>query len=327
MEGGDEFLSGLNAGAGEGVARFGIMVDDTILEQVKQRDEEGTNHKEGGSGNVSKMLLTLGNGQRQPFYVKEVRPQDVNDKSEGQLVNEIKNIYNEITININLTASIPEFMSRCAGAYIRYEKARALNYSAFIIYEFLPGYTLKEYFFKKRREPTLAQGEVDLILGSLRRCLDALHGSGYVHRDIKPDNVFLVTDSTKTTIEKCILIDFGETLRIGQTLDIDAREIKGDYEYNPYVEDYETGKVVFPWIRAQTPATPEQDNYAFMQIYVLPRPNGFGLSNSDNVGQMSQEASQPASDPYPFPNSQGGRRKKKNTRRRKNKRRNTRKRL
>jgi hypothetical protein len=85
--------------------------------------------------------------------------------------------------------------------------------------------------------------------------------------------------------------------------------------YNPYVEDYETGKALWSWVRGQTPATPEQDNYAFQQILHLPRPHGFGIPISaatNNAETLSQEASQPPNDPNSFTNSQGGRRKKKN---------------
>lgn len=52
------------------------------------------------------------------------------------------------------------------------------------------------------------------IKTSLTECISALSSIGYVHRDLKPKNIYVVVN-TENEVERCILIDFGEALKIG----------------------------------------------------------------------------------------------------------------
>jgi serine/threonine-protein kinase len=52
----------------------------------------------------------------------------------------------------------------------------------------------------------LAIGEVCDVLGAISRALEAAHAGGVVHRDLKPDNVFLASDGEGVTVK---LLDFG----------------------------------------------------------------------------------------------------------------------
>jgi serine/threonine protein kinase len=53
---------------------------------------------------------------------------------------------------------------------------------------------------------TLDESEKDLIVAQLIRTVSALHAAGYVHRDLKPDNIRFSLDG------KSVLIDFGSAL-------------------------------------------------------------------------------------------------------------------
>jgi serine/threonine protein kinase len=55
--------------------------------------------------------------------------------------------------------------------------------------------------------------EVTTMVEALARLLDSLHAAGYVHRDVKPDNVVLLMQSTKWR-----MLDLGICARIGVQL-------------------------------------------------------------------------------------------------------------
>jgi serine/threonine protein kinase len=81
--------------------------------------------------------------------------------------------------------------------------------AAFLVMELLEGTTLE----KKRQAEHLDIELVGDIVGRVLGVLDAAHAAGVVHRDIKPDNVFLTTDG------QLKLLDFG----IARVTDVTTR--------------------------------------------------------------------------------------------------------
>ena len=76
----------------------------------------------------------------------------------------------------------------------------------YIVMEYLEGETLEHAI---RRRGILPLDEVAEIVGQTARALDVAHAAGVVHRDLKPDNVFLANDretSGKYTVK---IVDFG----------------------------------------------------------------------------------------------------------------------
>jgi serine/threonine protein kinase len=73
---------------------------------------------------------------------------------------------------------------------------------AYFVMEWLVGESLQD---RLERGP-LPLREVLSILSAIARALEAVHAAGVVHRDLKPDNVFLVADDDGLRIK---LLDFG----------------------------------------------------------------------------------------------------------------------
>src|SRR5262249_54967423 len=61
------------------------------------------------------------------------------------------------------------------------------------------------------RRGALPPEEVALIITSAARALDRAHAAGVVHRDLKPDNIFLATNSDERDDQPYIvkIVDFG----------------------------------------------------------------------------------------------------------------------
>ncbi len=74
------------------------------------------------------------------------------------------------------------------------------NGTAYLVMEKLVGETLGA---KLEREKKLAPTEVERFTFMLAEALEAVHGAGLLHRDIKPDNIFVTNDA------RAVLIDFG----------------------------------------------------------------------------------------------------------------------
>lgn len=74
----------------------------------------------------------------------------------------------------------------------------------YYVMEYLDGLSLEEYILRRGR---MDLGEVIPILRALARALDATHAKGIAHRDLKPDNVFMVADGEGGFEPR--LLDFG----------------------------------------------------------------------------------------------------------------------
>ena len=73
----------------------------------------------------------------------------------------------------------------------------------YLAMEYLDGEELRAL---QRREKRLGLAKVIRITSQLALALDPAHAAGYVHRDLKPDNVFLVRDGDDVRVK---LLDFG----------------------------------------------------------------------------------------------------------------------
>jgi len=72
----------------------------------------------------------------------------------------------------------------------------------FLVMDLLDGESLR----KRVKRGALPVQEVVMVLDEVASALDAAHGKGFIHRDLKPDNVFLVANPGRFDVK---LLDFG----------------------------------------------------------------------------------------------------------------------
>ncbi|HHH11735.1 MAG TPA: hypothetical protein ENK23_06655, partial [Sorangium sp.] len=77
---------------------------------------------------------------------------------------------------------------------------------AYIVMEYLAGETLSA---RAQRQGTMSAADTLRIAASVARTLSVVHAQGVVHRDLKPDNVFIVTDPSAEGGERTKILDFG----------------------------------------------------------------------------------------------------------------------
>ena len=87
------------------------------------------------------------------------------------------------------------------------------NGTAYIVMPFINGKTLKQII---KEEAPMPQDKVISILVPLLKGLEVVHNSNVLHRDIKPDNIFITDEGDP------VLIDFGSARQnvSGKSLDI-----------------------------------------------------------------------------------------------------------
>ena len=77
---------------------------------------------------------------------------------------------------------------------------------AFLVMEFLEGMPLSA---RNKRQGAVSEGEAAAVLRAVCSALAAAHAKGVVHRDLKPDNIFMVPDGDSALGVRPKLLDFG----------------------------------------------------------------------------------------------------------------------
>ncbi|HVJ93740.1 MAG TPA: serine/threonine-protein kinase [Labilithrix sp.] len=77
--------------------------------------------------------------------------------------------------------------------------------TAYLVMELLDGESLGD---RAKREPPLTERDLLLITDGVLAVLEAAHANGVVHRDLKPDNLFLAVDAERMGLQVKVL-DFG----------------------------------------------------------------------------------------------------------------------
>ncbi len=134
--------------------------------------------------------------------IKEYLPADFAARSEDQSV-QPKSASAQESFDWGLKRFLDE--SRTLASFrhaniVRVMRFFEANCTAYMVMEFIAGKPLNEWI---KERSALDQIEVAGIAGPLLDGLDAIHRAGYLHRDIKPQNIFIRQDGSP------ILIDFG----------------------------------------------------------------------------------------------------------------------
>ncbi len=127
-----------------------------------------------------------------------------------------------------------------------------------IVYEQLEGETLASYI---ARNGALPLAETQEIIRQVARALGRVHALGFVHRDVKPDNIFITTQPDGHALVK--LLDFGVAEAVKP--DGTRRQVVGTPEYmapeilfgsaplDARVDIYALGVVAFECLTGGTP--------------------------------------------------------------------------
>jgi len=111
-----------------------------------------------------------------------------------------------------------------------------LNSTAYMVMRFEEGETLAALLDRRQ-----ALGETDLlrVLLPILDGLELVHNAGFIHRDIKPDNIHIRNDGTP------VLLDFGSArYAVGQMRTVTILVAPG---YAPFEQYYSTGENQGPW--------------------------------------------------------------------------------
>lgn len=146
----------------------------------------------------------------------------------------------------------------------------------FLVMEFLEGRDLKAEL--GRRGP-LPWEEVSVIIESVCDALEAAHSHNIIHRDMKPENIFLVTNGETPRVK---VIDFGlATFSDEKKRDLTQKDIRvGTFSYvapeqifaerhDHRADLYSFGAVIYELLTGRPPFTSNEPNQALWQAQIL----------------------------------------------------------
>jgi serine/threonine protein kinase len=148
--------------------------------------------------------------------------------------------------------------------------------SPYLIMEYLYGESLGE---RLRRERRVELGEALWIARQAASALSMAHGAGVIHRDVKPDNVFLVGELGKPYAVK--ILDFGFARLQGQsgftamgvtvgTLEYMAPEQTVKDNTGPRTDMYALGVILYRMITGSLPFTGSEPEVLAQQLIAPP---------------------------------------------------------
>ncbi len=157
------------------------------------------------------------------------------------------------------------------------------NGTAYLVMEFLKGQTLGKRIEKQGKLPAR---EVQDIALKLLDALEVVHKAGMLHRDIKPDNVFLHQDG------RVVLIDFGSARQFAQgKTQQHTRLVTPGYapleqygtagKFGPYTDLYALGATLYHALMGVVPPA-ATDRVQSNQPLRLPRETPDGLEQAVN---------------------------------------------
>jgi serine/threonine protein kinase/HAMP domain-containing protein len=129
------------------------------------------------------------------------------------------------------------------------------NKTAYMVLEYERGQSLKA--FRKKRE-NIPEATLVSLLAPLFDGLEVVHNSGYLHRDIKPDNIYVRDEDGSL-----VLLDFGaarqtavEKSEIGMVVTPGYGPIEqyaGGGRQGPWTDIYSLGATLFWWVTGRKP--------------------------------------------------------------------------
>lgn len=118
-------------------------------------------------------------------------------------------------------------------AIVRVMSVFESNNTAYLVMRYEQGVTLKEALLKIGTAESFEEKDLKILLGNILDGLERMHESCVIHRDIKPDNVFMRKDGTP------LLLDFGSARQaMGEkTLDLTTIVSAGYAPIEQYARD------------------------------------------------------------------------------------------
>lgn len=185
-----------------------------------------------------------------PVAIKEYFPSDLVTRAGGQSVQvrQGANQNAQQTYDWGLERFLDE--ARALATFRHPNIVRVLRYfrengTAYIVMEYESGQSLKHWV---PQNAPLSQRSLLSILYPLMDGLEAVHKSGFLHRDIKPDNIYVRGDGTP------VLLDFGAARRVSGNRDITNIVTPGFAPFEqyhsqgnqgPWTDIYSLGAVVY----------------------------------------------------------------------------------
>jgi eukaryotic-like serine/threonine-protein kinase len=154
--------------------------------------------------------------------------------------------------------------------------------SPFLVMDILSGETLSDYI---KREARLPITEAVDIVHQVLAGLDAAHERGIVHRDVKPENTFLIPLGPRSTLVK--LLDFGHAVFqdtsgfegelthtgtvVGTPRYMAPEQVRGLRDFDVRTDIYAVGVILYESITGKLPFDGE-DSRAVMEDIAFRRP-------------------------------------------------------